>query len=107
MSTEIALKRIATAKAGNHVYLDLSGLGLTEVPSELFECTALRILYLDNNYISELPEAIENLVNLESLYLRDNKLSSLPKSIKKLTKLEKVDSLYNTKGLYWRKSKSN
>lgn len=107
MSKEIALQRIAVAKAANHTYLDLSGLRLTAVPSELFECTALRILYLDNNYITEIPEAIENLINLEGLYLRDNKLSSLPKSIKKLTKLEKVDSLYNTKGLYWRRSKSN
>ena len=41
-----ALRRIAEAKAAGAEELDLGGLGLTEVPVELFDLAQLKVLYL-------------------------------------------------------------
>lgn len=43
MSYEIAQQRIAEARRTNSPRLNLSTLGLTELPPELFELTNLRV----------------------------------------------------------------
>ncbi len=55
MSYEIAQQRIATAHAHGSVRLNLSGLGLTALPPELFALTQLQVLWLSENQLTKLP----------------------------------------------------
>eukprot|EP00051_Salpingoeca_urceolata_P001768 m.43932 g.43932 ORF g.43932 m.43932 type:complete len:1318 (+) comp11667_c0_seq3:375-4328(+) len=60
-------------------FLDLSSMGLTEVPPSVYKFTQLTYLDVSRNTISELPDALfGNLTNLEQLFVYDNLLSSLP-----------------------------
>ena len=89
MTTEIALQKIAQAKAEGWKTLDLAGLDLEELPPELWELTQLETLILGKldedkekwfgNRLKEIPEAIVSLTNLTHLYLGSHQLSSLPK----------------------------
>lgn len=58
--------------------LFLSGNGLTELSSELFELTNLKVLSLRNNNLKELPPAIRKLVALQHINLSVNNLQYLP-----------------------------
>ncbi|MDR2303305.1 MAG: AAA family ATPase [Treponema sp.] len=94
--------------------LDLSDLGLEEVPSELergsfiavltlahnrlqdlppwFErFNVLQHLDLSNNRLAVLPRVICSIPQLKSLNLRGNELSSLPESMEGLSSLETLD----------------
>ncbi|MCU0499058.1 MAG: GTPase [Anaerolineae bacterium] len=82
-----ALRLIHKAAHHGDKWLDLSGLGLRELPAELFELTTLIILDLRGNHLSCLPPEIGQLVTLDYLSLRDNQLSNLPPEIAQLTKL--------------------
>ncbi|WP_216591440.1 COR domain-containing protein [Streptomyces brasiliscabiei] len=73
-----------TAGAGS---LDLSELGLTEVPVKVRALTHLTSLALDANALDKLPEWIGELVALEHLSVERNCLTSLPVSIGRLTRL--------------------
>src|SRR5258706_9870417 len=73
---------------GRLLYLDISGLGLLQLPSEIWQLTNLESLYLNNNQLSQLPIEIGQLTNLESLHLSNNGLSQLPAEIGQLTNLE-------------------
>jgi internalin A len=92
---EVAIRRIrAVRKSGGDV-LDLSGLELPEVPSEIVELTSLQTLYLTNNQISSLPSEIGQLTNLQALYLTNNQISSLPSEIGQVTSLQTLDLTNN------------
>jgi internalin A len=82
-----AIKRIQEALKTGVVVLDLSELGLTEVPEEIAQLTNLQALYLYNNQLTSLPGAITHLTNLQALYLYNNQLTSLPGAITHLTNL--------------------
>jgi Leucine-rich repeat (LRR) protein len=53
--------------------LQLQGIGLTDVPPELFRLTNARKLYLYNNNLCSLPREISHLVMLEGLRVRRSK----------------------------------
>lgn len=57
--------------------IDLSNMGLTEVPPEIFGCKNLRKLNLSNNKIKEIPQELSKLKLLTNLDLSHNQLSVL------------------------------
>ena len=63
--------------------LNLSGLGLQELPSELWELSnpTFIYLYLDGNALTTLPSEIGELINIETLILHGNTLTTLPPEI--------------------------
>lgn len=71
--------------------LDLSSLGLTELPKAIGKLKQLQALYLINNKLSSLPESIGNLTSLKILVLRANRLTTLPKGIAGLSELTSLD----------------
>ncbi len=90
---EEALRRIERWKQRGRrgESLDLSGLGLTIVPPEIFQLTALTQLYLSNNSLSTLPPKIGQLSALVLLSLSNNQLSTLPPQISQLSALAWLD----------------
>ena len=56
--------------------LDLSGLNLKCIPTEIFKCRNLKILFLYCNKIKNIPYEINNL-NLNSLILHKNKIKNI------------------------------
>lgn len=72
--------------------LDLSGKGLTKIPSDVFSRTDLEQLNLSNNKLTGAPQAeIRFLVNLKVLNLSDNALTGLPAELGQLRYLEVLD----------------
>lgn len=67
--------------------INLSGLGLTEIPTEVFIHTNLTKLVLSRNAIKRIPKEIAKLKKLEVLDLTYNELTSLPAPVFKLPKL--------------------
>jgi Leucine-rich repeat (LRR) protein len=84
---QIALQRIQEAEASGATTLDLTGLGLTEVPPELANLSNLQQLGLSSNQLTELPREIFSLTNLQRLGAEDNLLTTLPPEIGNLIKL--------------------
>lgn len=78
MSYEIAQQRIAEARRTNSPRLNLSSLGLTEMPPELFELNNLRVLWLSDNQLHSLPPKIGALRQLTRLRLNRNQFVALP-----------------------------
>jgi Leucine-rich repeat (LRR) protein len=75
---EIALQYIAEAEASGATELDLSGLGLTELPPEIGNLIHLAELDLSNNQLTSLPPEIGRLNKLCWLFLENNQLQYLP-----------------------------
>lgn len=75
---DIALARIEAAEEVGATTLDLSNLGLTELPPEIGNLTQLTILHAMDNALSSLPAEIGNLKNLCVLELGNNQLTDLP-----------------------------
>lgn len=72
---EEAERRIANASSQTEKSLDLAGLGLVELPSEISDLMTLESLDLSNNRLVELPAKISRLERLTSLNLDGNPLS--------------------------------
>jgi internalin A len=83
-----AERRIAEARRQNAINLDLSGLGLTEVPASLGELRQLQEISLHNNQLREIPVAICELQSLQKLWLFSNPLREVPTSLGQLKQLE-------------------
>lgn len=81
----VALANIQRAEA-----LDLRGLFLSSVPTELAECTSLVSLNLGNNQLESIPAEVFHLPLLRRLYLQGNKLRQIPPQIESLTRLEAI-----------------
>ncbi|NCW82597.1 MAG: hypothetical protein EBV68_12085, partial [Betaproteobacteria bacterium] len=64
-----ALQRIQYAFETNDTGLDLSGLHLTSLPSEIFKLSNLTVLVLAHNNLTILPVEITQLINLQYLCL--------------------------------------
>ena len=68
---------------------------LEYLPSELGQCSRLRILRLQNNRLRELPTEIGELRLLEEAYLDGNRLRQLPASLFRLPELRVVTAARN------------
>jgi small GTP-binding protein len=91
MTDEELLKKILRAAANKMISLDLSRMGITALPPEIFQVTDLTLLDLSNNQLTALPPEIFRLTNLEALDLRNNQLTSLPPEIFQLSGLTQLD----------------
>ena len=72
----IALDRIQIAQQSRSTVLDLRGLGLDRVPSELLRLTAIQKLDLGENQLVEVPAALGQLTALRHLHLTNNQLTA-------------------------------
>lgn len=77
MSKEIALQRIELAEALDLKVLDLSGLELTEIPSQISRLENLERLCLSNNQLTAIG-ILRNLKMLKELDLEKNELTKIP-----------------------------
>jgi internalin A len=73
---------------GLTISLDLSGLGLTQVPPEIGQLAKLELLSLHNNQLTSLPPEISLLAALDTLALFNNQLTTLPPEISQLGALQ-------------------
>jgi internalin A len=82
-----AEKRIQEAFKSGTTLLDLSNLGLTELPDSIGCLLTLQYLFINNNKLSILPESVTKLVELREFCAYRNRLESLPSSINRLRQL--------------------
>lgn len=75
--------------------LDANHNDIEELP-DFYGCTALKEIYLANNYIKEITEEFcDQMQHLSILNIRDNKLEVLPENISLLQKLKRLDLTNN------------
>ncbi|MEG4006095.1 leucine-rich repeat domain-containing protein [Microcoleus sp. Pol11C1] len=101
MTREEAVRRIDRAAEEKLTQLNLSGLGLEELPPEIDKCTQLETLVLGKwdeekeellgNKLTEFPDAVLQLTNLKILNLSNNEITSIPDAIGKLSNLTQLD----------------
>ena len=84
---EIAEERIEAARKTEARSLDLSGLGLAELPPSIGQLTRLEGLGVGDNELTTLPESIGRLTNLDKLLAYRNRLTHLPETVSGLTSL--------------------
>lgn len=89
MKNELLMQIIREAAEKNREELDLSGKGLTFVPSEIGILKNLTRLDLSSNQLTALPPQIAELKKLTKLDVSRNQLSSLPTGIGELENLER------------------
>lgn len=75
MMGDIKLK-IRHAKRGNEKSLDLSGLGISELPSDIMQLSMLEVLVVSNNKLTNLRK-VESLPNLRVIDASNNNITSL------------------------------
>ena len=86
-----AIKRIGECSRRRNTVLDLSGLGLTQLPPRIVQLAKLTELDLAHNQLASLPPELAQLANLTRLNLAHNQLASLPPGIGQLAKLQVLD----------------
>lgn len=86
----IANTRVEEALEYNAASLNLSGLGLRNLPAEIQQLHELRYLNLSDNRLKDFPTEIAQFSKLEILDLSHNRLESLPVTIKNLANLESL-----------------
>ncbi|KAL4715388.1 hypothetical protein ACJJTC_015159 [Scirpophaga incertulas] len=92
-----SLKRLpALGELRKMEILDANHNDIEELP-DFYGCTALKELYLANNYIKEITEEFcDQMQHLSVLNIRDNKLEKLPDNISLLQKLKRLDLTNNS-----------
>ncbi len=90
-----ALQKIMEAKESHETTLNLSSLGLRQVPKEILELKQLKRLYLQHNQLSTLPAEMGKLSQLQEVNLSHNQLGGIPKSFGKLNHLRVVNLANN------------
>lgn len=93
-----AEKKIEEAQRSGATELNLSGMGLTELPESLALLTELRELLLSSNQLAALPKFVGLLTKLRTLNLTNNKLESLPIELGHLSKLDYLCLGFQTGG---------
>ena len=86
-----AMRRISDARLNSSAILSLEGLGLSSIPEQIGNLTALRSLSLNRNQLITLPEQIGNLTALTGLSFGHNQLTTLPEQIGNLTALRSLN----------------
>jgi leucine-rich repeat protein SHOC2 len=89
MMADIKLK-IRHAKRGNERVLDLSGLGISELPADITQLTLLEELKVSNNKLKDLKR-VESLPNLRLIDASNNSITSLHSE---LIEMFSLDTLY-------------
>jgi internalin A len=92
---EEAQEQIARRRELQGRLLNLNGLGLTRLPSEIGQLSALTRLFLHDNQLTSLPPEIGQLSALTVLYLDANQLTSLPPEICQLYELTGLQLNFN------------
>ena len=92
---EMALYRIEQAQSSGQSWLNLSALGLYEVPPEIGQLSNLQTLHLGTNQLTTLPPEIGQLSNLTELDVSHNQLTALPPEIGQLSNLVRLDAWDN------------
>jgi SpoVK/Ycf46/Vps4 family AAA+-type ATPase len=95
LSYKEAEQRIKNCRESGDKTLDLSGLGLNQIPPELAELTNLTELSMSGNKLKNLPGFIGKLTSLEWLDISHNMFSILPKEIVNLTTLKTINLSHN------------
>ena len=75
MMGDIKLK-IRHATRGNERSLDLSGFGISELPTDLLQLTMLEVLIVKDNKLTNLRK-VESLPNLRVIDASNNNITSL------------------------------
>ena len=78
---EEIIQKVETGIERSDNILDLSNMGLTSLPKQVFEISSIRELYLHNNQLETLPEQIKQLRELRVLNVSNNNLRSIPNEI--------------------------
>jgi len=91
-----ALRRIEECRLLRDWALDLTGLGLTSLPSEVRQLEVLEVLSLGNNRLTSLPPEVGQLTVMEALSIGNNQLAGLPPEVGQLTALKQL-YLYNNR----------
>ncbi len=71
--------------------MDLEGLGLKSLPTEIWNLAHLKMLFLNKNKLTEIPALIANLENLGYLSFRKNLITRIPDEIGNLEHLLELD----------------
>ena len=87
---QIALERIRQADETKAKTLDLSDLGLTALPDDVWELTHLKELDIQDNQVAILSPEIGKMRELVKLDLDRNKLTTLPHDLWELPALKKL-----------------
>lgn len=87
-------KRLGNVFNPNQTVLDLSNLGITEIPTQVFGMFRLRSLNLSGNPIDYLPDQICRIPELEYLNLSHTHMKSLPNNLLLLCNLKVLDLSY-------------
>lgn len=88
MLSDIKLK-IRHAKRGNERRLDLSGMGLTELPADITQLTMLEAINLQDNKLTNLRR-IEQLPNLREIQASNNCVTALHKEMLDMFSIETI-----------------
>ncbi|MEG3995253.1 leucine-rich repeat domain-containing protein [Microcoleus sp. SVA1B1] len=109
MTREEAVRRIGQAAEEKLTQLDLSGLGLEELPGEIGKCTQVETLVLGKktedwefvdgkltpklitNQFRTLPEQLRALLNLRSIDLSGNPFGTMPEVLLEMKQLESLN----------------
>ena len=91
--SEIKLK-IRHAKRGNERVLDLSNMGLTEIPIDIVQLTMLETINLSNNKLTSLRR-VEQLPNLREIHASNNQIAVLNQDLQDMYCLETLDLVGN------------
>lgn len=91
--SDIKLK-IRHAKRGNERSIDLSGMGLIELPLDINQLTNLESINLSGNKLTNL-RGIEALQELKSINAQNNNIGSLHEEFQELERLESLNLVGN------------
>ncbi len=90
-----AQKRIEQARKERATSLNLSGLGLKEVPPEIGQLSSLQLLDLGGNQLTTVSDSLSQLIRLQQLWLHLNQLATMPDSIGRLSTLNELSLTSN------------
>ncbi len=87
----IAEQRIQATLESGAQELDLSRLGLLELPPSIGQLTQLQSLSVSDNRLTRLPDKLGELAQLQELDASVNRLAILPDNLSQLAQLQRLD----------------